>query len=471
MFEKVGELRLLSRVVQPLCSTNSKAVNALGLCTDYRPPPVLASTPTTTCRSHVTQTNGGDPTMGDRRTSPPLLPFTFLDPETWNPLEPGEVLRRITESKVVLFGEQHEQADVLKAQMWVVTSLYRTLTGAAPTPVESESADPTVNMNIVMEQFSLRHNQFLERFNRGDLSVDEVLALREEDNTEGFDFDNYYRFILEAGKMTGASFYGGFIPRPFARLLVNKAKAQPQQALSSSSSASAPVNESCPAVSATKVPDATQGSSVEGEAPVSTEAMHIINNACAELWGFSMSNHIPGHEGHLRYFSYLISGQYDKTKRVERGRGIFGAQTIKDSSMAYAIDRLVTQSTTQSGDTETGVSATLENNKVIDGTVPKVIGIMGSGHIDYGFGVPERLLSLGHVRKEDMITISCRSSLMLEEAKRLQAEIGKPIADVVIVYEDDNSFSPATRPPQAEGHSAPKKQQGKRAGDGNGEGK
>jgi uncharacterized iron-regulated protein len=94
--------------------------------------------------------------------------------------------------------------------------------------------------------------------------------------------------------------------------------------------------------------------------------------------------YIDGSENHYRYFQGLISGDMDQFEG--KYRRIFPAQILKDSFFAHTVTKIVESSE----DT-------------------KVVGICGSGHIDYGFGVPERIsrtipvLLLTSRMKEDKI--------------------------------------------------------------------
>ena len=77
--------------------------------------------------------------------------------------------------------------------------------------------------------------------------------------------------------------------------------------------------------------------------------------------------YIDGSEDHYRYFQGLISGNLDKV--VDQYRRIFPAQILRDSAFAYTVMDIVEKSNGQT----------------------RVLGICGSGHLDYKFGIPERI--------------------------------------------------------------------------------
>ena len=76
---------------------------------------------------------------------------------------------------------------------------------------------------------------------------------------------------------------------------------------------------------------------------------------------------VDGSEDHYKYFQGLISGNLNNV--VDKYRKIFPAQILRDSMFAYTVMNIVEKSKGQT----------------------RVLGICGSGHLDYKFGVPERI--------------------------------------------------------------------------------
>lgn len=80
---------------------------------------------------------------------------------------------------------------------------------------------------------------------------------------------------------------------------------------------------------------------------------------------------LAGSEEHYNMFESMISGRNMHNKSTPPGdqfRKMFPAQIIKDVSMAYKTNRLMQESPND-----------------------RFLLIMGGGHMQYGFGVPERL--------------------------------------------------------------------------------
>lgn len=77
--------------------------------------------------------------------------------------------------------------------------------------------------------------------------------------------------------------------------------------------------------------------------------------------------YVDGSEDHYRYFQGLISGNLDQV--VDKYRRIFPAQILRDSGFAYTVMDIVQKSKGQT----------------------RVLGICGSGHLDFKYGIPERI--------------------------------------------------------------------------------
>ena len=85
-----------------------------------------------------------------------------------------------------------------------------------------------------------------------------------------------------------------------------------------------------------------------------------------QLGGPTSEFYIDGSEEHYNYFQGLISGDMDKV--VDNYRRIFPAQVLRDSVFARTVMDL----------TNTHKES-------------RILGICGSGHLDFKFGIPERI--------------------------------------------------------------------------------
>lgn len=101
---------------------------------------------------------------------------------------------------------------------------------------------------------------------------------------------------------------------------------------------------------------------------------------------------IPGSDLHYQFFEGLIADRpFTKSScdAVEGNfRKIFPAQTLKDSVMSSMITRCIRSSNCPED---------------------KFIAICGSGHCEYGFGVPERVNASGVIGKEETLTVTVRN--------------------------------------------------------------
>jgi uncharacterized iron-regulated protein len=87
-----------------------------------------------------------------------------------------------------------------------------------------------------------------------------------------------------------------------------------------------------------------------------------------------LKNYKKGSEEHYNVFESMISGRVLAVSQTptDRFRKIFPAQIIKDAAMANKI-----------------VKTLNEGNKD-----DKILVLMGKGHCEYGFGVPERVFEV-----------------------------------------------------------------------------
>ncbi len=120
---------------------------------------------------------------------------------------------------------------------------------------------------------------------------------------------------------------------------------------------------------------------------------------------------ILGHDRHKAYFEALIRQSAPMMSTGFSLDRFFLAQIVKDSSMAYNISKIL-----------------LQNPEVW------VIAIMGKGHMEYGYGVPERVKEC--LTKEGItiepVTISVREK---NEPLHPPGIEGEKIADYLIRYE------------------------------------
>ncbi|KAJ3284446.1 hypothetical protein HK104_009958 [Borealophlyctis nickersoniae] len=245
--------------------------------------------------------------------------------------------------RALIFGEHHSQPDILKAQIGVLHAMASLRT-------------PTSTLTLVLEMFNQTQQPMLDAYASGTIGLEELADQYEADGEEGFNIRTHYGTLLEDAKTLGVAVRGGFLPRSAARKCMG--------------------------------PD--------GE-DAGIEYAHRMG------W-VDGARYMKGSEEHFKYFTSAITGEpfvpadsngHEQVNESEGEGGesdpneglrrIFPAQVIKDNSMAHVI------------------CSTLEAAPTGD---CRVLGICGSGHGEYGFGVPERVEARGFQRPA---VITCRS--------------------------------------------------------------
>ena len=210
----------------------------------------------------------------------------------------------------VLFGEQHHEPSILKAQLCVLERMV-----SQTQPLSTNTSKGTASVTVVMEMFNFQQQPLLDAYQADQISLDELS--NKYKGTEGFALE-HYGYILEVAKKLGVKLVAGFVSKPFCSMMVNEGK------------------------------------------------NHVLEKI-EKSGGPPREFYVDGSEDHYRYFQGLISGNLDKV--VDKYRRIFPAQILRDSAFAYTVMDIVQKSNGQT----------------------RVLGICGSGHLDYKFGIPERI--------------------------------------------------------------------------------
>ncbi|KDN38712.1 hypothetical protein K437DRAFT_259318 [Tilletiaria anomala UBC 951] len=123
--------------------------------------------------------------------------------------------RRARPPRLVFFGEQHHQPQVLHAQMQALHDLVRAFRALESPKSEPQARGPRISM--VIEHFSLLDQALLDGFVAGDLQVAELAEMYGEESQEGFDMSHYIPLLVLAQEL-GVRVVGGFPPRQWAKL-------------------------------------------------------------------------------------------------------------------------------------------------------------------------------------------------------------------------------------------------------------
>lgn len=213
--------------------------------------------------------------------------------------------------RVVMFGEQHQQPAVLKAQLLILKSLYQHATANKKRVV------------MVLEHFNFEQNELLKQFSEASISDDEFIAEYGK-SKEGFPMRHYLPLLLLSRELE-VPILGGFPPRPWASL-VNKES-----------------------LSALKT----------------SNAFKIPENFDDARW--TRVSEISGEQ--VAYLRSMMSGRPPKLPSDEETAagyhsGILPAQTLKDTFFAWSIDQqladpgVVVYSVCGLGHCEFGICAT-----------------------------------------------------------------------------------------------------------------
>ena len=135
---------------------------------------------------------------------------------------------------------------------------------------------------------------------------------------------------------------------------------------------------------------------------------------------------------HAAYIRASISGQMPNLSEdgpVKQG-GLNAAQAFKDSVMAWKADQILA-SQVQAGGAHTKPSRDV------------LVVICGSGHCEYGFGVPERIKACSRDKIGLVVTKPSDGGFWQSQSGRRESATdeqahqsgGRPLADAVIVYE------------------------------------
>lgn len=243
-----------------------------------------------------------------RRISKSLIFESAKNPEL--KLSFDHMMSQAKAATVVLFGEQHHQPSILKAQLCV---LERMVTQSKL--LSSQNPEGTFTVNVVMEMFNHQQQPLLDAYQANQISLTELI--RQYSGTEGFAME-HYGYILEVSKKLGAKLVAGFVPKLFCKMITREGK---------------------------------------------NKALEKIEQS----GGLPKEFYVDGSEDHYQYFQGLISGNLDTT--VDKYRRIFPAQVLRDSSFAYTVMDIIQKSNGHA----------------------RILGICGSGHLDYRFGIPERI--------------------------------------------------------------------------------
>ena len=290
----------------------------------------------------------------------------------------------ICSKRLVYFGEHHEQPEVVQLQFTILETLLN--------HVSNSQTEHPACVRVFLEHFSLEQQTLLDKFvHDKEMEMSELQKEYKETGNEGFAVEKYSS-ILQCARAESekVKLIASFVPRRFAQLLVNEG--------------------------------------IE-------EAHKSLSDLDENLAAYVKEHYVEGSETHYNLFESLISGRRlnkhfnddgEIKEPSERYRKIFPAQVFKDSVMAGVIAKHL---------------------KLSESKDDKFLVIAGSGHLEYGFGIPERLDDV--LNRKDTCSITARqlqeTSETPDETQLRDALIVEQFgpnnqipSDLVFLYQDDS---------------------------------
>ena len=291
----------------------------------------------------------------------------------------------ICSKRLIYFGEHHEQPEVVQVQLTLLQTL-----------VNHQSQNPSSHLNhscvrVFLEHFSIEQQTLLDKYvHNRDMKMSELQREYKETGDEGFEVEKYSSILdFARDQSEQVKLIASFVPRRLAKDVVKN-----------------------------------------GE----EEAHKHLSELDEKLGDYVRKHYKEGSEQHYNLFESLISGRGlqkddkgETEKPSDKFRKIFPAQVFKDSVMAAVVAKHLNDPQTEHD---------------------KFLVICGSGHLEYGFGIPERLESV--VSKGDTCSITARqleeTSHDIPGAMELRDELivedfgpnNKFPSDLVFLYQENN---------------------------------
>jgi hypothetical protein len=266
----------------------------------------------------------------------------------------ADLASAIAAAHIVYAGEFHEQSGVLAWQRALLDAASASLSGSSP-------------LHLVLEHATTSQQGLLDSFFTRKI---DLAALQEGYAAagEGFDIVRHYGpLLLHARDSCGVvRAHAGFPARADARKISGATSV---------------------AEARSKVDEAVWNELL------SREAGDLMLSDLDALMG-SAPGSATSLPGHFSYFAWLLTGMPDEGPELDplsNYRRIFPAQIFKDACMASAVVQAAAEAGLLGA---AGRPAAGSGSGSGAGGAGKVVVICGTGHADFGFGVPERVQAL-----------------------------------------------------------------------------
>lgn len=344
----------------------------------------------------------------------------------------SDLLSMSSHPSLVWFGEQHHQPHVIRAQLQLLAAL----AGQRDRLASNTSRPVKYHLHLLFEHFSYADQPLLDRFRLGKYSIGEFCGAYHDRSNEGFNIEMYAPLLLLA-REKGVNIWGGFPERPWARAVLREGVGKAQQLEESrvSQQAGEPSREK------KKVDD---GANVMALPPMPSLPL-------SERWSIptftAWSNISTITASHRTFLSSLMNPQGPPafpllhsaasasassadqeqypTERIpsppQQLKGFEPAQALKDSYLAHATSCLLKEghelvSSSSSVESSDSSQPPKQLHDATDDVVEHrniVMVVAGSGHLQAGFGAPERVTKDNDVKSLTVVSMPLDASLWL----------------------------------------------------------
>jgi len=121
-------------------------------------------------------------------------------------------------TRVYYFGERHENAALLDAQVDLIHTVAKQQKSSSSS---SSDGDEKAPLAVVLEFFSSEQQPVLDAFSTGQLPAEDLQMIYDKTGEEGFKM-SHYSVLCQAARDTGATLLAGFPPRRAAKALLGR---------------------------------------------------------------------------------------------------------------------------------------------------------------------------------------------------------------------------------------------------------
>ncbi len=319
--------------------------------------------------------------------------------------------------RLVFFGEQHHQPQVMRAQLQTLHALHQQCQLASN---KADSSSPIYRVHLVLEHFSVLDQEMLTSFSHGKLGPDELAETYQTKSEEAFHIGHYMPLLMLAKELK-VPIWGGFPPRSWARQVfrdgVDGVKDDEQRRVESVDTGRASQEEPAPVQQAIH-------SKATLRPPLFTawSAVTKISAAHRSYLSGLMRPDLPPRFPQLPdaksdptttdvlrqspiYPTWLLKPHNIETK------GFGPAQALKDSYLAHVTAWILRGAQPDNSDTSgEEVHSRTEAADIGRPVVNVALVVCGLGHCEYGFGAPERVVQL--LSRQDASSSDASSTLL-----------------------------------------------------------